>query len=271
MTPSRELDFEDLRVRYLWPLQNFLTFATDRPAAITRVRATLQGEVKRTEMLFRHPFESDDPFYHHQMLFRFGDIAARLSAVVEQWFVLCDELGPCLSQVMSALYGNFKFADIRFLAMAHAVESYHRRRYPVTSSEIEAHKQRVDQIILRDDKANKAWLKGKLKYAYEPFFSERLATFFSSFDRQFVMPMFAEVTEQRKAAKEIAEWRNKLTHLNATQEEIDSGLGRLHIFANQMLTFMKAEVLRELGFTGSQLEQCFTNNDIYRYFSRVEP
>lgn len=269
--PHDPLPFEDFRHKYLWRFQNFLTFATDQPAAITRVRASLVDISRPVEIIFKHPFLVDKEAHPVHMLFTYRDVAPRISDVIEQWFRVCDDLGPALTHILAPLYGHYEFADTRFLAVAQAAESYHRRRFPISDSVVTEHRERVARLLPACAKGDAKWLEGKLKYAYEPFFTERLFALLGTYDDDFLLPMFSTPSERKSAVWGIAEWRNKLTHLSVSPEQIDDALFELTVFSNQLLTVLKASILRELGFTNADLQNCFRYNDTYRLYSRRQP
>lgn len=269
--PKVPMTFDELHEKYLWRLQNFLTFATEKASAISWLWGWLPAKEHGVEILFRHPFESEATSHPVEMLFTYRDVSDRLSNLLSKWFELYDVLGPSLNQIFAAIYGEYRHTDTKFLNVIQAAESYHRRVNPVSPDVIAAHRARVKRVAEAMDLKDRSWVKGKLKHAYEPALAERLFELFTQFGDDFTRPMFATPGELRRSVDEMAEWRNKLTHLTATPEEIDSALFDLHVFTNQLLTALKASVLLALGFTAADLESCFRYNQMYRHFARRRP
>jgi hypothetical protein len=270
VVPSLPIRFEELRRQYLWKLQNFFTFATDTPTSITRVRAWIDAFDRPAEVLFRHPFVSVEPAEPLKMLFSFSQVSGRLADIFSHWFALYDDLGPALDQMFAALYGEYRLADTRFLAVAQALESYHRRRFLVSSIEQAAHEERIARVTNSCSPEDAAWLGEALQHGYEPALRVRVNTLFARLGRSFMRGMCGSRGKQDTVAYHIATYRNKLAHLTLTSTELDAALIDLHDLSLQMLVVLKANLLLDLGFQPADLAESFRYNDGYRLRTRRE-
>lgn len=268
IVPTIPIDFEELRRQCLWKLQNFFTFATETPTAITSVRAWIPPFVHPAEVLFRHPFVSSEPSDPLKMLFASGQIEPRLTEVFSRWFELYEELGPALDQMFAALYGEYRLADTRFLAVAQALESYHRRRFSIAPEDLAAHERRVARITSACAQEDAEWLAEALQYEYEPPLRARINGLFKRVGRPFLLGMSGPRRKQDSVAHSIATYRNKLAHLTLTSAELDAALIDLHDLTLQMLVILKANLLLDLGFQPADLIASFRYNDGYRLRAR---
>lgn len=266
--PRKPLAFHDFRRGPLWYPQNFFTFAADHRNTTTSVYANLVGVADAVELLFGQRSEADAPAQPLEMLFCYPDIAARAPQVFSQWFDLYDRLGPALNSAYSVLYSQIASVDTRFLNVIQAVESYDRRTHGAGAVTPEEHQERVARIVAGAPDADVEWLTGKLSHSYEAFLNERLLRFFERLGRPFWSRMFASRTKMKRQLWKIAEWRNALTHVTSTVDEISADILFLHVATNQLLTGLKANLLLDLGFSTEDLRDAFKHNQMYLFFSQ---
>lgn len=269
LAPRYPMEFDDIHEAYLWPLQNFLSFATDKPAAITDVRVWLDGFDTSVAVAFAHPFSSETIAEPVQMLFTYERVADRFGEILQRWLRLHEAFAPALEQFFGPAYGYHKLADSVFLSAAQAAESYHRRRFPPSHALVEKYSAKIDRIVAGLSKTDARWVRGKLRYAYEPTLSARLSELVRRLPEPFWLRMFASTEERDDVLSAIADWRNRLTHLTASTGEVATHMFDLRVFSNQLLTILKANLLLDLGFLPTDLERCFRDNDTYRRRARL--
>jgi hypothetical protein len=121
------LPFEELSEQYVYPLQNFFTFATDRPNAFENVvlrNSELHSEDGGRPMPIHHlaqPIysvkEARKHLLPHEMLFTYEDIRESSSTVVNGWFEFARTLRPFCLSFFGLLYAPGTFIEERFLTL----------------------------------------------------------------------------------------------------------------------------------------------------------
>lgn len=268
ITLDAPMAFEDFNRTFVWRTQNLLTFAVDRPSEVTNIRVKLVQNGRWAEVIRSGRPDRIEAKGVPHVLFAYTHVSGRLAALLESWFTLYDQLGPALNSVFSVIYNDVRPLDTKFLNIAQAAESYHRRQNPLTPEQLQQHSDRVERIVATAPEADKEWLRGKLAHAAEPFFTERLAALFGRLGDDFLRPMFPTSKKLDGGIRHIAEWRNKLTHMRAEPEQILTALTDIYARTNQLLFMLKANLLLDLGFDHEHLLAAFKYNQTYRFFSR---
>lgn len=255
----------------LWKLQVFFALIADQGNAITDLTVSFEGIRRPLQMLFRHPFEHQSRRHVIQYLFTFSTIAERASRLFTDWFSLYGSIGPVLNALGAVVFERQTFADARFLALAQAAESYHRRTMNNEVLPAEEHACRVDAIKAACPAEHREWLDRRLKNSNEPPFESRIREIFLRLDPHFRRLMFSSKKTFADNVSEIRDWRNKLTHLRVDNDEVDRNLLRISTAANQLYVGLLANVLIDLGFKSSELRERFDQNERYRWWSRQWP
>jgi hypothetical protein len=113
----------------LYDLGNLLTLLVGQPMSPRWVDPEVSGcgsEVKHCR-LFGHRGDRDHSGGDVCPLVPFRDVRPHLQAVFSAWFGQADDLRPALELLFSTFFGPETFLDARFLTLARAVETFHRR------------------------------------------------------------------------------------------------------------------------------------------------
>jgi hypothetical protein len=81
--------------------------------------------------------------------------------------------------------GNHDYADTKFLAIAQAVEAFHRRTTRSSKWPKEEYKAKIDAILAACPEAERQWLKSKLAHGNEISLADRLNQLIDRFDYVF--------------------------------------------------------------------------------------
>jgi hypothetical protein len=269
ITPVKPQRFDQFDREVLWPLQNLITFAVDRPNVLTSLRVKV-GDQRWADILRSDRTDELTPRGLALLLFAYSHVKERLSNFLDAWFVLYERLGPALNAMFSVIYNDVRPTDTKFLNIAQAAESYHRRLNPVPDEMLQDHKGKVDRILSAVSPDDRNWLSGKLAHSGEPFFTERLTALFERLGEDFLKPMFPTKKKLESGVWRIADWRNKLTHMRAEPSEISAGLREIFVCTNQLFICLKANLRLDLGFDQKHLADAFRFNQTYLVFSRKD-
>lgn len=114
----------------VWALQNFLTFATDRPNALTRLEVYEGSEEDRTPLTVIGPHVFDDAsaaegVMAHELLFGHAEVGNRFEDVVRRWFELSARHSAAFAIYFGLKYNPPRYSDLRFQLMGQALSLYH--------------------------------------------------------------------------------------------------------------------------------------------------
>ncbi|NET28124.1 MAG: hypothetical protein F6K01_22965 [Okeania sp. SIO1I7] len=155
--PNEKLSVKDFDSKFIRPLNNFLTFATDRANSITKLEfysydGDVNVDIENTpykkeqfpiEAIYNTYYperkEQDRLLFQHEMLFSISDID-NLPSTLERWFDSWEKLASIFNLFFSIRYKPDIYLENKFLNLVQAAESDHRRR-------------RTDKTNLPDDES----------------------------------------------------------------------------------------------------------------------
>ncbi len=128
LTFSEPIREEDLQANYLYPLQNFFSFATDHPNALAELSVsrrpmsaeditvigprTFADEAEAANVL---PFE---------MLFTLEDVSGRVAEVVRRWFQLSKQHSEAFALYFGGMYRPPGYTDLRLTMIMQVLSLY---------------------------------------------------------------------------------------------------------------------------------------------------
>jgi hypothetical protein len=179
------------------------------------------------------------------MQFSLADIQPKAGHYFARFVEKRNRLSPVCDFYFSTMYNKQMYLHQRFLAVAHAVEAYHRAfiggKYQADSKYEQGVEKILWQAIPGDIEPDfRASLKNKLKYLHEYSLRKRIQDICGMFGN-LLTPFFGDASD---FAGEVAELRNSLTHPTPTAEEAP-------VLKKHQVLFVKAEQLSLL------LELCF--------------
>ncbi len=131
ITTDQPLASEVIHMKYVFPLENFLTLATGHPNALLYYSLRQPGSQEDIHVMGRRVFDDSDAatdLLPHKMIFSLADVADRAIPLIGRWFEVCERLrGVCNPYFSSLLQPNI-FVDLRFLTVFQSLEVYARSR-----------------------------------------------------------------------------------------------------------------------------------------------
>ena len=229
-------------------LCNFLTLALDHPVSIQSMTGYLdhpeREENRRIPVKIYSQFgpwpERKPSIRHHDILFRLHDIEDQLEMIMATWFEKHELLSPAFNLYFASRSRSTQFLDVKFLWLAQALESLHRRTSDETAMPVGEFRSLCDSLMEVCPQSSRQWLKAKLDYANELTLRKRIGKLIDPFEQWFGGP-----SGSRNLINMVCETRNYLTHYgNTAGEEIATSPSRLYPL------YGKLEVLLQLQFLG---------------------
>ncbi|MDO8962581.1 MAG: hypothetical protein Q7V02_10795, partial [Methylophilus sp.] len=210
------------------------------------------------------PFEKKAPeIKRHSMLFRFTEVQNRFNEIINNWLSAYEVILPSLNLYFSTKNGAHKYLDGKFLALAQAIETYHRR----TSTETYIPKGEF-KLLIKEIKANcpnehEKWLASRIDMGNEISLRDRL--------NRIVEPFKCEIgtdEEVKLIIKLIVDTRNYLTHYDPKLEKKAASGQNLWHLCEKMEAILQLHLLKELGFASVEISAVL--NNIYKFKTKLK-
>ncbi|MDY7004678.1 MAG: hypothetical protein SWX82_12145 [Cyanobacteriota bacterium] len=280
--PNEELSFKDFCSKFIHPLNNFITFATDRANSITKLElysyyGDLDLDIVNTgytidqipiQAFYKNYYpdrkEQNQFLFKYEMLFEMlfslSDIKSDFSLIMQRWFDSVEKLDSVVNLFFSIKYKPDIYLENKFLNLVQALESYHRRQIKNHILPEDEHKERIERILDSVTSEYKEWLKDKLNYSNEPTLKERLIE---------LLELIPEITNQLIKDKEgfatkVKNARNYFTHYNKSLKKKVPQPEELSWFIELLSFILQACILKELGCTSERCHQLLNRNKRYK-------
>ncbi|MGB3510559.1 MAG: HEPN domain-containing protein [Microcoleaceae cyanobacterium] len=276
--PNEELSFKYFYSKFIHPLNNFISFATDRTNSITKLEFYSRygdvinssyslDEIPITAICRTYCFDRKEKnrlLFHNEnffeMLFSLADIKSDFSLIMQRWFNSFEELDSVFNLFFSIRYKPDMYLEDKFIYLVQAAESYHRRRIKNQVLPDNEHEKRKKAVLDSVPDEYKKWLEEKLQFSNEPGLKERLID---------LCELIPEVTNQlihnkESFATKIKNARNYLTHYNKSLKKKLAKPEELSWFIESLSFILQACFLKELGCTTERCHQLLNRNNTYK-------
>lgn len=244
-----------------------LGFAVDSTVTISDVSATSNeivreiSEGKKRPVTIKLyypslPFSDNAPKVDkHRMLFRFSDIRENAEHVFNKWLSTYSVIRPSLGLYFSAVSGDHKYLDGKFLALAQGLETYHRRTSNETSRDESEFRSMVASILWSCQKQNRKWLRGRLYHGNEINLGQRIKRIIEPYKSY-----LGNSRQRNKFIRGVVNTRNYLTHYSEELEKDAVKGSELWRLCQKMEAVFQLHLLRQLGFEESHIKRILSNN-----------
>lgn len=189
------------------------------------------------------------------MLFNFNTIKDNTEEVFNKWINAYENLSPTLFLYFSTKNNSINKIESKFLALAQALETYHRRLSDEKLMADDIYESLLSEIINSCPKEHKNWLYGRLKYGNEITLSKRLKKIIEPFKEY-----FGNNEQRQKLIKKIVDTRNFLTHYDKSLIDKSANSGReLYILYYKMEIILQLNFLQMIGFTSEDIKNIVKN------------
>lgn len=241
---------------YAHKLTNLLTLAADQTVTIRDVRVTSAAlkesgpggrEYERTIQVFFQALsftETPAKIKKHQMLFYLADLQRRSQEAIDAWLQAHRRLMPAMNLYFSAKAGVHEYLDSRFLALAQALETYHRRSSEETVFPPGEYALLQWAVVDATSPDYQKFVKGRLGHGNEPSLSKRLEAMFGEFG-----DLFGSRKARESLVYTIVSTRNYFTHYDPKLENQVPDGAKLWRLCLMMEALLQLLCLKELRFT----------------------
>ena len=189
------------------------------------------------------------------MLFQFHHILENAESIFNNWLNAYTQIRPAIGLYFSAVTGTYKYLDGRFLALAQALETYHRRTSTETLMDVDKFRNLLAQLLWLCPKKHRLWLKGRLYHGNEINLGLRIKRIIEPY-----RTYLGNSKQRNKLIRDIVNTRNYLTHYNESLE-LSSAKGiDLWLLCQKIEAIFQLHLLQQLGFTNEEIEMLLKDN-----------
>ncbi|WP_162617983.1 HEPN domain-containing protein [Salinicola halophilus] len=248
-------------------ITQFLCFAIGSTVSISDVSATSnditinisKGKTRPANIKLYYPslpFSEDEPVIDmNKFLFRFSDIRENAERVFNKWLVAYSIIRPSLGLYFSAVSGDHKYLDGRFLSLAQGLETYHRRTSTETLRDEAEFRSIVASLLWNCPKASRKWLRGHLYHGNDINLGQRIKRIIDPYKSY-----LGSSKQRNKFIRGVVNTRNYLTHYSEELENESLKGPELWVLCQKMEAVFQLHLLQQLGFEKSDIERILSNN-----------
>lgn len=267
LLPAEPTSFEEL-TKTAQRIAHFFCFATDQTVSMNTVRA--QSPLEQVEnrsdedthgpllsLVFQSlPYTEQLPRYvQNTMLFRFPQIRDQVDKTFSRWISTYEVIQPALDLYFSVRTGAYKYTEGRFLSLAQAIETLHRRTSDETALPEKDFSDRIDGILAGCPDPDRKWLKGRLAYANELSLRNRIKRMIKPFSQY-----FGDSKETNTFVSNVVSWRNYLTHYDAENQKAQVSKKELFPLCMKMEALLQLHWLTIVGFDDASIKNIVSNS-----------
>lgn len=202
------------------------------------------------------PFSDSAPkLRKNDILFTFPQVKDKLGTMLSSWLIMYEAIGPALSLYFASKAGEHKYLDGKFLALAQALETYHRRTSKEVLMDEKKFKRLVDNLIAGCLKEQQGWLKGRLSFGNELSLAKRLKKVFDPYKEQ-----LGNSSKRSKLIRQIVDTRNYLTHYSERLESTAARGRQMWEICMKMEVIFQLCLLRDVGLTSAEVSNVANNS-----------
>ncbi|HOW53627.1 MAG TPA: hypothetical protein PLR60_03145 [Syntrophorhabdaceae bacterium] len=265
LVSKKLLALEDF-TRLAFRLNNFFCFAMDETVTFTSFIGT-SDELKQKlgdrefevpiKIIYPSlPFSKTVPDVQwHKMVFRYGQIGNKLGKILSKWLDAYERIEPAFNLYFASTSGAHRYLESKFLSLAQAIETFHRRTFEETTMPGTEFSELVAQLLLACPQSRKEWLEGLLKYANEISLRKRLKKMIDPFKSY-----FGTARDRNALIGNIVNTRNYLVHYDKSLETKSLTGVELWSVCMKIEGLFQLHLLKLLGFSGDEIEAIVKNH-----------
>lgn len=259
--------------------QSFLTIAMMKPSSQISITAIKNTSTKTNSKIrskhikiFYSPLLSFDPkkVFAHEMLFTLRDIEGRTNQFIRNWYEKYEMLKPVYDLYFGNLYSPFSFAENRFLNLAQAIETYHRRVYGGKYQDDPSYLDGLYKTFISaipsdlDREFRDSLVNGKFRYANEYSLRKRLTKLLQKYSSSLPIDFLDNKNERIKFIGQVVDTRNYLTHYDENAKNKVPKDTEFSILEQKLKLLVEICLLHEIGFTSEEVRLLASKSRTYK-------
>lgn len=262
-------------------VQNFLSLIATEPVLLLSITAlTKRGRTKRGKevQIYYAPIYPNDAKVGrgNNMLFTLQEVQEQIGVHLRKWIENERTLEPVYNLFFANLYRPYIYAENRFLNLAQAVETYHRRTYGGKYQSDEEYLENLYQTFLSaipsniDKDFRTSLIKGKLRYANEFSLGTRLNRLIKLLKDYLPEDCLPKSEPRTLFVQDITNTRNFLTHYSPELEGKSADRPTLYLLEQSLSFILTACFLKDMDFSAEQVRKYLTRSKHYQRIRQLQ-
>jgi hypothetical protein len=271
--PLSEAEFNE---RFIYPLQNLMTFVCDRAQDVEEVSLWREdilapmGENPEIRLIGARVFpevedEKAESIHPHELLFTLEDIEVGFAPFLERWLRMMAVYSDACNIFFGLQYGPPAYLDVAFLGVVESLSLYYTRREDGVAHR-KQEDSRLTEILGKLSAADADWVRSHIWVQPFPPLQDILSKLLKEHDE--VMKALLG-TEPREFIKEVM---NTVDYILRRDPEVGSTAsqgGNLYRMMAKLQILLKLCFLQELGFSTEKTRSFFAKNGVYQRLSQI--
>jgi hypothetical protein len=271
---ENDLKFEEFITRFVYPLQNFLTFVTGKPNALERIdvysrqKNTIFYQNQNVSLPIQaignqiyHGEDRKENFQLSDVLFGFQDVKDKFGKVINKWLENYECFETTCNLYFGIQYQDQLYLEQKFLSIAQAVESFHRHSHKFSTRVLpkKEHNKKIALIIKNTPQEYQEWLGKKLDFSNQPSLHERLSEMIESV-KEVIEPLVGDID---LFIKKVKDTRNYFTHYDKSNKKKAMQGSNLFWLIQSLSFLLQALLLAELGFSSGEIKGFISSKSMF--------
>ncbi len=198
--------------------------------------------------------------------FTLASLGDKRQDAISRWHAARESYGPTFDLYFSVMRSPTIPVEHKFLFLAQALESFHRRTFQAEACAIAKHETKLIAILDRVPKEHKKWLRGRLRYSHEPTLQERFKALHDSLPDR----LKAAIGDGARFADMMSKTRNYLTHFDEkSREGALSSVQELWAANQQLTATIKTLFIRTLNLEADQIFETIWGNGLLQRLAQA--
>jgi hypothetical protein len=262
--------------RFIYPLQNLMTFVCDRAQEVeevslwredllTPLEANPEIRLVGARVFPEAENEEAEPIRWHELLFGLSDLEKGFARFIERWLYLTTAFVDACNIFFGLQYGPPAYLDITFLGVIESLSLYYTRREDGVARRNQE-EQRLTEILGKLPDTDADWVRGHIWARPFPPFQDILAKLLDE-HAELMGPLLQ--TDKWGFIREVMGTLVHTIHRDSPLNQIVSFGAELYWMTAKLRILLKLCFLRELGFSVEESRSFFGKNPVYQHLCQI--
>ena len=266
----------EINQRFIYPLQNLMTFVCDRAQDVEEVSLWREdilapiGENPEIRLIVARVFpevedEKAESIHPRELLFTLADIEDGFAPFMERWLRLTTVYSDACNIFFGLQYGPPAYLDVTFLGVIESLSLYYTRREDGVAHRNHEDR-RLTEVLGKLPVADADWVRSHIWIRPFPPLEDILTKLLKEHD-EVMKPLLR--TEPQGFINEVM---NTVDYTLRRDPEVGltaSQGGSLYWMIARLRILLKLCFLQELGFSAEKTRSFFAENGVYQHLSQI--
>jgi hypothetical protein len=270
------LSEEEINQRFIYPLQNLMTFVCDQPQEVEEVslwREDILAPIRENpeiRLIGARVFpeadsEKTESMHPHKLLFTLAEIEGGFAPFMQRWLGLMTKYSEACNIFFGIQYGPPAYLDFSFLGVIESLCLYYTRREDGIAHRNQEDR-RLTEVLGKLAPVDADWVRSHIWARPFPPLQDILAKLLGE-HAEMMNPLLR--TDRQGFIADVITTVNYILRRDAEVGLVASHGAELYWLEAKLRILLKLCLLRELGFSIENIRSFLVKNDVYQHLSRI--